>query len=111
MKRAFLVAVAMALGLSFTGGVAMADDGRKPGYSRKKAGPQVRGYTFIKRGGYSYNYADSLDTYGSARTLFGGSRYYRDPYLDRQTSSGPFDHGFFFDSGVSPRGGDSPYMH
>jgi hypothetical protein len=54
---------------------------------------------------------DTLDTYGSSRTLYGGSRFYRDPQLDRQTTSGPFDHGFFFDSGVAPRGGDSPYMH
>jgi hypothetical protein len=36
---------------------------------------------------------------------------YRDPFVDRQTTSGPFDHGFFFDSGVAPHGGDSPYLH
>jgi hypothetical protein len=37
---------------------------------------------------------------------------FRDPQLGRQTEGGPFDHGFFFDSGIgSPHGGDSPYMH
>ena len=93
---------------TFAGG-ASADSYGKSAY-KKKAGPQVRGYS-ERRGGYSYSYADSLDTYGSSRTVYGGSRFYRDAYLDRQTRSGPFDHGFFFDSGIAPRGGDSPYMH
>jgi hypothetical protein len=31
--------------------------------------------------------------------------------VDRQTRFGPFDHGFFFDSGIEPRGGDSPYLN
>ena len=31
--------------------------------------------------------------------------------VDRQTPSGPFDHGFFFDSGMGLHGGDSPYQH
>lgn len=81
----------------------------KSGYYRKR-GPQVRGFV-QRRGGYSYYYADSINTYGSSRTVYGGSYLYRDPLLDRQTSAGPFDHGFFFDSGVAPRGGDSPNMH
>jgi hypothetical protein len=82
----------------------------KSAYYRHKGQPKVRAYTG-RRGGYSYNYADSIDTYGNARTLYGGSNLYRDPMLDRQTNSGPFDHGFFFDSGIGPRGGESPYMH
>ena len=82
----------------------------KSAYYRKRAKPQVRSYV-MRRGGYSYRIEDSLDTYGSSRTLYGGTRFYRDSQLDRQTTSGPFDHGFFFDSGVAPRGGDSPYMH
>ena len=111
MTRALLAtALAAILGLTMVGD-AMADTSRSErstSYRKKK--PQVRGYV-ARRGGYSYSYADSLDTYGSARTVTGGSRYYRDANLDRQTTSGPFDHGFFFDSGVAPRGGDSPYMH
>ncbi len=116
MKRALLAAALAAIfGVSMVGdamvSAAQADSSRSErsaSYRKKK--PQVRGYV-ARRGGYSYSYSDSIDTYGSARTVTGGSRYYRDANLDRQTTSGPFDHGFFFDSGVAPRGGDSPYMH
>jgi hypothetical protein len=79
-------------------------------YRHRGVKPQVRGY-MARRGGYSYSYADSINTYGSSRTLYGGTLFYRDPMLDRQTNSGPFDHGFFFDSAVTPRGGESPYMN
>lgn len=113
MKRALLTA-ALAAVFGLTLAVeASADDSRSDGvkssYARKRK-PQVRGYV-ARRGGYSYVYFDSIDTYGSARTTTGGSRYYRDAQLDRQTRGGPFDHGFFYDSAASPRGGDSPYMH
>jgi hypothetical protein len=77
----------------------------RKGYKRVR----VYGYS-ARRGGYSYNYADVVNTYGQSRTLYGGINTYRDPFLDRQTSSGPFDHDFFFDSGIGPRGGDSPYL-
>lgn len=63
-------------------------------------------------GGYSYSYADSVNTYGDSRSKYGAASVFRDPNLDKQTQAGPFDHGFFFDSGVSgPHGGDSPYMN
>lgn len=71
--------------------------------------PQVRGYS-QRRGGYSYDANDVANTYGDSRTRYGGVNAYRDPFTDRQTIAGPFDHGWFFDSGVAPRGGDSPYM-
>ena len=81
----------------------------KSNYYRRRS-PQVRG--FRKRvGGYSYTFADTINTYGDARTRFGSTNSYRDPLLGRQTTSGPFDHGFFFESGVAPRGGNSPYMN
>jgi hypothetical protein len=73
-------------------------------------GAKVKGYT-ERRGGYSYNQADSINTYGDSRSRFGGASSLRDPSLDKQTNAGPFDHGFFFDSGSAPRGGDSPYMN
>ena len=73
-------------------------------------GPQVKGFV-QRRGGYSYNYADSVNTYGDSRSIYGGASVYRDPMLDRQTNAGPFDHGFFFDSGMGGHGGDSPYMN
>lgn len=85
-----------------------AEAGSKSGYNR--GGPQVKGYA-ERRGGYSYSYAESVNTYGDSRSLYGGASAYRDPMLDRQTNAGPFDHGFFFDSGVGSNGGDSPYMH
>lgn len=62
------------------------------------------------KGGYSYSYADTVNTYGDSRTKFGGASVYRDRSLDRQTTAGPFDQGYFFDSGVGLHGGDSPYL-
>jgi hypothetical protein len=73
-------------------------------------GTKVKGYT-ERRGGYSYNQADSINTYGDSRSNYGSASSLRDPSLDKQTTAGPFDHGFFFDSGTSARGGDSPYMN
>jgi hypothetical protein len=40
--------------------------------------------------------------------LYGG---YIDPAINKQSQGGPFDSGFFFDSGIGPNGGDSPYMN
>jgi hypothetical protein len=76
----------------------------------RRSGPQVKGFV-ARKGGYSYSAADTINTYGDSRTLFGGASVYRDPALDRQSNAGPFDHGFFFDSGIRPRGGDSPYQN
>jgi hypothetical protein len=79
-------------------------------HSGYRNGPQVKGYV-QRRGGYSYSYADSINTYGDSRSNYGGASVFRDPNLDRQTIAGPFDHGFFFDSGMGSHGGDSPYMN
>lgn len=76
----------------------------------RDGGPRVRGFV-ARRGGYSYVPEDVINTYGNSRTLYGSASVYRDPMLDRQTQFGPFDHGFFFDSGIAPRGGDSPYQN
>ena len=74
--------------------------------------PAVRGYLVARRvGGYSYSPEDVINTYGLTRSLFGATNSYRDLSTDRQTPSGPFDHGFFFDSGIAPHGGESPYLH
>ncbi len=123
MKR-FMLCGAMALAVAAIGGWSTpADAGwRKSGCASAKSGsgharscnyrrgPQVRGYV-ARRGGYSYTYADSINTYGDSRSKYGAASSLRDPALDRQTSAGPFDHGFFFDSGIAPNGGDSPYLH
>jgi hypothetical protein len=42
---------------------------------------------------------------------FDATNSFREPFSVQQTSAGPFDHGFFFDSGAAPHGGDSPYLH
>jgi hypothetical protein len=84
-----------------------ADAAKKRGY---ESGSQTRGYA-IRRGGYSYSHADTINTYGGGSSKYGGASVYRDPMLDRQTPGGPFDHGFFFDSAMGMRGGNAPYMH
>jgi hypothetical protein len=88
--------------------VEQAGPGAHPKSSYYRKAPQVRGFV-QRRGGYSYTAADVINTYGNSRTNFGSTNTYRNPYLDLQSRSGPFDHGFFFDSGISPRGGNAPY--
>lgn len=82
--------------------------GGHPASAYYRKAPQVRGFV-QRRGGYSYSAADVINTYSNNRAVYGSTNTYRNPYLDLQTRSGPFDHGFFFDSGVLPRGGNSPY--
>jgi hypothetical protein len=74
-----------------------------------RGGAHVKG-SVQKRGGYSYTYEDSINTYGDPRR-YGSTRSFRDPGLDKQSQGGPFDSGFFFDSATAPRGGDAPLMH
>lgn len=119
MKHKALVAAVAAglLALLTTGTVAQAHEragvhgkqvhAGKP-HAKHKRATRVRG--FQARGGYySYTDADVINTYAGSRALYGSTNFYRDPFIDRQTTAGPFDHGFFFDSGVGPRGGDAPY--
>jgi hypothetical protein len=108
MLRVIGIAVASAIAaITFASadGASAGDDARE----YRKA-PQVRGFV-ARQGGYSYSYADTINTYGDSRSLYGATDSFRDPMLDRQTNAGPFDHGFFFESGVAPRGGNSPYMN
>jgi hypothetical protein len=79
------------------------------GYHRKRRA-HVRVYAGRRIGFYSYTYRDVINTYGMSRSLYGSINTYRDPFVDRQTVAGPFDHGFFFDSAIAPRGGDAPYL-
>jgi hypothetical protein len=80
----------------------------KSRYQRRRA-TRVRGFLARRLGFYSYADADVTNVYGGSRARFGSTNTYRDPFTDRQTAAGPFDHGFFFDSGLGPRGGDAPY--
>ncbi|MBS0237921.1 MAG: hypothetical protein JSR89_05810 [Proteobacteria bacterium] len=62
-----------------------------------------------KRGGYSYDKSESINTYGNPARR---KRPPGPPSFREQTIAGPFDNSFFFDSGVgSIYGGNSPYMH
>jgi hypothetical protein len=79
-------------------------------YSRRYSAP-VRAYRGRRVGFYSYSYRDVINTYGMSRARYGSINSYRDPFVDMQTPNGPFDHGFFFDSGMLPRGGNAPYLH
>ena len=72
-------------------------------YKRGKSSKQsakVRGYS-RRVGGYSYSYADSIIDFRD-RSIF------LDPKIDQQ--SGPFDSGFFCESGIE-RHNDSPYLY
>jgi hypothetical protein len=71
-------------------------------YKRKRAPMQIDIYAPRRRiGGYSYRAQDVTSSYNTRNPP---------PYMHvRQTPSGPFDSGFFFDSGVGPRAGDAPY--
>lgn len=130
MKRAMLIGAGLALALFGVGSISVAEAAgdepvtrtekvtgqHKPTSShyRHKRRTAVRGYV-ARRGGYSYYAGDSINTYGDSRSLYGHTRAFRSWHYDRQTLAGPFDHGFFFDSGIqtsgAQRGGDSPYMH
>ena len=109
MMRAAVLAVLMAVGVTSIGVAEAADRGTQAKTYKRKA-PQVRGYT-AHRGGYSYNWGQTINTYGDSRTRYGGANYFRDPNIDRQSVAGPFDHGFFFDSGIGRVGGNAPYLN
>lgn len=100
IKKIIFACVASSLAVASIAAPALADHKKQ----------RARGQS-SEHGGYSYSYADSINTYGDSRSNYGGASAYRDPNLDRQTTAGPFDHGFFFDSGIGQRGGDSPYMN
>ncbi len=79
--------------------------GKYSGGRSVQRGPQVRGYRALQ-GGYSYSKNDVANTGGNARSRYGAVNSYRDPFAERQTVAGPFDHGWFFDPATAPRGGD-----
>ena len=65
---------------------------------------------FVRRGGYySYTDADAINSYAWSSSLFTSSSIFRDPLASLQSPAGPFDSGFFFDSGMGPRWNDTPY--
>lgn len=119
MKRILTAVAVAAAGLAIAGTPAsagprkaapQASGAEHPNSSYYRGGPQVRGYV-ARRGGYSYSAEDSINTYGDSRSKYGAASSLRDPSLDRQTTSGPFDHDFFFDTGNGARNSEAPYMN
>jgi hypothetical protein len=91
--------IRMAGGLGYANGPGLT----KVRYVRKRRPMQVDIYSTRRRRGYSYSAADVINTSG---------RHAPPPYADvRQTPGGPFDSGYFFDSGMGTVGGNSPYLH
>jgi len=83
--------------------------GRSANY---RGGRSTRVYGFRQGvGGYSYSKDDTVNTSGLSRSNFGSTNTYRDPMTDTQSLAGPFDHGWFFDSGITANGGNSPYRN
>jgi hypothetical protein len=85
-------------------------DGSAKGRAKMKAhrGARVKG--FVQRGGYySYVDEDAINSYAWSRSLFTSTSTFRNPWTERQSAAGPFDSGFFFDSGLIPNLNDAPY--
>jgi len=91
------------------GAMAFADGDKAPAKSRYKRGARVKGFLLYRGGYYSYVNEDVINVYGGSRAKYGSTNTYRDFMTDRQTQGGPFDSGFFFDSGIGPRWNDAPY--
>jgi hypothetical protein len=118
MKHKGLLAVlAACAGIAFTGvpvpgasdlgaSRAYADGVKKK--SKSKRAVRVKGY-YYRGGYYSYTDSDAIDTRAWARSLFISKSPQRNPLTERQSDAGPFDSGYFFDSGMGPRFNDSPY--
>lgn len=87
--------------LATTADAGGASSSTTPFYKATKPRPQVRG-SRKRVGGYSYNYEDSIIDYRD-RSVF------LDPRFDNSLT-GPFDSGFFFDSGIE-RHNNSPYLY
>ncbi|HEU0062394.1 MAG TPA: hypothetical protein VFR19_21110 [Hyphomicrobiaceae bacterium] len=73
-------------------------------YRKKRPPLEIDIYAQRRRGGYSYRVPDVTSTYNSRNPP---------PYMHvRQTPSGPFDSGFWFNSGCCGlHAGDAPYPH
>ena len=109
MRRVFIAAAIIAIGLTFSNVQPSYAGSKQNGLSLSQhpnsqyyrgTGPQVRG--FRKRvGGYSYSHNDSIISYQD-------DSLYRDPEIERQSM--PFDSGFFFDSSIMPLN-DAPYLY
>ena len=84
---------------TIAGARAEQSDASKPP-RRAKRRTQPRGYT-LSPGASPAEIARYFQLYGG----------FIDPSINKQSQGGPFDSGFFFDSGINRNGGDSPYLN
>jgi hypothetical protein len=97
----FVVITADVAGVNTIAGARADDTFDQPKPPRRaKRRTQARGYT-LSPGASPAEIARYFQLYGG----------YIDPYINKQSPGGPFDSGFFFDSGIGPNGGDSPYLN
>ncbi len=76
------------------------DQPRPPYRAKRHARAHPRGYT-LSPGASPAEIARYFQLYGG----------FIDPAINKQSQGGPFDSGFFFDSGINRNGGDSPYLN
>lgn len=76
------------------------DQSKPPRRAKRHARTQPRGYT-LSQGASPAEIARYFQLYGG----------FIDPSINKQSQGGPFDSGFFFDSGINRNGGDSPYLN
>jgi hypothetical protein len=114
--KGLLAALAACAGIAFTGlPVPGAGDVSSKAYadsskaSKSKRASGVRGHYYIG-GYYSYKDEDVAASRAWARSHFISRSIHRTPMADLQSRAGPFDSGFFFDSGLTPHyWNNSPY--
>jgi hypothetical protein len=100
-KRIWALGICAAALLGFAGAAdaadpdtKIADAGARPRAHQKSGSLQVDIYRQRRIGGYSYSRSDVMGSYGASPP----------PYArPLQSPGGPFDSGFFFDSGIGPR--------
>ena len=104
LSRLIAVAIAAACAGAFFVSPEPAAAAQKKQYAQNGEKPLKGVIRYRRPGGYSYK---SNDTAGT-----GALWKFIDPDSTRQGNpSGPFDSGFFFDSGIQPHGGQSPYQN
>ncbi len=89
---------------------ALADGGKRArAIARGKRAMRARGF-YYGGGFYSYRDRDVVSSWAWSRSLFISRSHFRTPLTGLQSPAGPFDSGFFFDSGLRPhRWNNAPY--
>ena len=100
--------IAVAAGFLMLATLSGAGDYIAPGVRADEVTPKKKVVRRRKDRAYAVEQGSSPAEIARYFALYGG---YIDPHLNKQTPGGPFDSGFFFDSGIGRNGGNSPYMN